>query len=308
MNKKPEWLKKIVNLPDINANIKAFGGHKQTVPYLWTAEQETHFAFEIMIILNGTQHTDFYSIEYDFVEDDIILIPPGTAHENSCKSKNGMEYFCVHFDIDDPCIQQKLLMYCPILLRKENQAYENIKSILYSYIELLNCEEFTLKEKLIVKKLLIELVICLLDYANYEQVKIETSDNSSLILAKSIADTIQINFRKFTECPNDDNRFLLSMDYIADSLNISESTMLKTFKKVYFLSPKNYLDQLRYNESKFLLHQPKLSIGEIAEIIGYQNASHFSRQFKKWSKFSPKEYRQLNVEIAQSNFTSRYTK
>lgn len=294
MNEKPEWLKKITNLPEINLNMKFFGGHQQKVTFGWIAKRETHFAFEIMIILEGVQHTDFDSRSYDFFEEDIILIPPGTSHENSCTSKDGMRYFCVHFDIDDPEIQQNLLMYCPIKLRKDNIVFTKIKEILESYVGLLEQEKFCLREKLLVERLLIELVICLLDYTTYEQQKMEASDNSSLVLAKSIADTIQKNFRTFTEYPLEENRSLLAMNLVSEAMNISESTMLKVFKKVYSVSPKHYLDQLRYNESKFLLHQPNLSISEIAEIIGYQNLSHFSRQFKKWGNMSPKEYRELN--------------
>lgn len=294
MNEKPEWLKKIANLPEIDMNMKFFGGHQQKVPFGWVAERETHFAFEIMIILEGTQRTEFEGRSYDFVEGDIILIPPGTSHENSCVSKEGMRYFCVHFDIDDPGIQQNLLMYCPIKLSKDNDFFQEIERVLYTYIKLLEKDDFSLREKLLVEKLLIELVLSLLDYATFEQEKMATSDNSTLVLAKSIADTIQQNFRSFTEYPLEENRQLISMNYIAASLNISESTMLKVFRKVYSVSPKRYLDQLRYNQSKFLLHQPKLSVNEIAEIIGYQNLSHFSRQFKKWSNLSPKEYREAN--------------
>ena len=294
MNEKPEWLKKIANLPEIDMNMKFFGGHQQKVPFGWVAERETHFAFEIMIILEGTQRTEFEGRSYDFVEGDIILIPPGTSHENSCVSKEGMRYFCVHFDIDDPGIQQNLLMYCPIKLSKDNDFFQEIERVLYTYIKLLEKDDFSLREKLLIEKLLIELVLSLLDYATFEQEKMATSDNSTLVLAKSIADTIQQNFRSFTEYPLEENRQLISMNYIAASLNISESTMLKVFRKVYSVSPKKYLDQLRYNQSKFLLHQPKLSVNEIAEIIGYQNLSHFSRQFKKWSNLSPKEYREAN--------------
>ncbi|MGG5373210.1 AraC family transcriptional regulator [Enterococcus sp. AZ196] len=301
MNENPEWLNKIVTLPEINTNIKLFGGHKQRVEYPWIAERETHFSFEVMIILEGVQHTSFSGRAYDFSAESIVLIPPGTSHENSCASNEGLKYFCAHFDIDDPSIQQTLLMYCPILLRKENEAYGEIARILHTYVELLDNESFSLKEKLIVEKLLIELVIALLDYANYEKIKMESSDNSSLVLAKAIADTIQQNFRKFTKYPTEENRYLLSMNYVAANLNISESTMLKVLKKVYGVSPKKYLDQLRYNESKFLLHQPNLSISEIAEVVGYQNLSHFSRQFKTWCNASPNEYRHLNHKNSKIN-------
>lgn len=295
LNEKPKWLEEIVNLPDINTNIKFFGGHEQRVPFEWSAEQETHFAFEIMMIIEGVQRTYFEGRVNDYQKGDIILIPPGTAHENHCYSRTGMEYFCVHFDIDDPTVQQQLLMYCPILLQKDNPCFEAIEKTLSTFIGLLKIGEYTIKDKLLVERLLIELVSDLFEYAEKEKVKIEQSDHTSLVLARSIADTIQDNFKKYTEYPKPENLSLLSMHQVADSLSISKSTMLKVFKKVYSISPKQYLDQLKYNEAKMLLHQPKLSIGEISEIIGYQNIAHFSRQFKKWSGHSPKAYKaQLN--------------
>lgn len=152
-------------------------------------------------------------------------------------------------------------------------------------------KNYTVKDKLLVQQMLIELLSHLLEYTEEEKVKIDQSDNTSLILAKTIAETIQTNFKKYTETPDNENRLLLSINEVADSLNVSKSTMLKVFRKVYATSPKQYLDQLKYNEAKFLLHQPKLSIAEVSETIGYQNPSHFTRQFKNWSGQSPKEYR-----------------
>lgn len=296
MNKKPKWLESIVNLPDIDINIKSFGGHKQVVSYPWSVETETHFVFEVMLIIDGEQKTSFEGFTTYSKKDSIMLIPPGMAHTNSCESVFGLSYFCLHFDISDPSIQKALLMYCPISLDSNNEYFNEIKHVLYHYVDLLEKNEFSLKDKLYVEKLLIELILSLVNYADCEHEKIVVGDQTSLVLAKQIGSSIQGNFRKFTQEPTEDNRFLLSIPYVAKNLGISESMMLKEFKKVYFISPKNYLDKLRFNEAQFLLQQPKLSINEISEIVGYQNVSHFSRQFKKWSGYSPNNYKK---EIAE---------
>ena len=292
MHPNPEWLTKLPNLPEINDNIKFFGGHQQSVKYNWSVDWECHHAFEIMLIVSGVQQTKLRNREYVFKAEDIILIPPGLDHKNSCISKEGLTYFCVHFDIDNSEIQHHLLKNFNILLNRESPAYGKIKKILYAYIDLLHLKNYSLKQQLIVEKLFFELTIALIDYADYVNNQVKDSSNDILILAKTIADTIQYRFRKFTSDPMDRYRNLLSLEDIAFSLNISESTMLKTFKKVYFISPKQYIDQLRYNESKYLLSQHSLKISNISEIVGYQNVSHFSRQFKSWSHLSPREYRQ----------------
>lgn len=299
MNEVPEWLEKITNLPNIDNNIRTFGGHKRWVPKGWSIPTETHFAFEIIMIVSGTQKTVFEGRSMKFQAGDIVLIPPGTVHENFCVSEEGMEYFCVHFDIDDPKIQQKILMYCPILLEHGNSVFPQIEAIIRNYIQLLDEESFSIQEKLNVEINLLKLVLSLVNYAKEVEIQIDHSDNTSLILAKTIAETIQKNFRLFTREPKSANEYLLSMEFVANSLNISKSTMLKAFKKVYSISPKKYLDQIKYNEAKFLLHQPKVSINEISEVLGYKNASHFSRQFKSWSQISPKDYRQTASQMGK---------
>ncbi len=79
----------------------------------------------------------------------------------------------------------------------------------------------------------------------------------------------------------------LTIKYIANQLNISTGYLLVNFKSVYNISPKSYLNQLKFNEAKILLGQPTISLSEISERIGYRNVSHFSRQFKLWVESAP---------------------
>lgn len=289
MHPTPNWLKTIPKLPEFNDNIKLFGGHKQKVAAGWSVDWERHFAFEILFIIEGVQHTELSTHHFDFKEGDILLFPPGLLHRNSCHLGDGLSYFCVHFDIDNPELQRKLITNCSILLNKDNAAHIQIRKTLQEYIKIIDKQEFSLQDKFTIEKLLLELIIHLISYSDCESS--QQSGDNHLILAKMIAETIKSNFVKYTHQPVDEGRKLLSLSHVARSLNISESTMLKTFKKMYFISPKQFLNQLKFNEAKYLLNQPEMSIQEIAECIGYQDVSHFSRQFKNWYGKSPSEYR-----------------
>lgn len=293
MNPTPDWLKKLTNLPELDSYIRTFGGHKQAVTKGWSAPLETHFAFEIIMIISGSQTTRFSGMTISATTGDIMLIPPGIPHENLCDDPLGLEYFCLHFDIGDPSIQHELLMYCPIMLSKTAQSFPSISSTLLTFISLLDKSSFTLQDKLQVEISLFQLIYFLLDYSNENKQVLDTSSSSTLVSARLIAETIRRNFRAYTQEPTSENSSLLSIAEIAKQMNMSQSTMLTIFKKVYSISPKQYLDQIKFNEAKFLLQQPQLSIAEITEIIGYQNASHFSRQFKFWSGLSPKNYQEM---------------
>lgn len=293
MHPTPDWLKKLIKFPDIDDNIKFFGGHKQTVAKNWEVQWEKHLAFEIIYIIDGEQYTEFETFTTTFKKDSIILIPPGTLHKNSCKNARGLSYFCIHFNIDYPESQQKIMLNCPLELDKNNAAYSKIEEIIQHYVHLLNQKKFDTKGRLLVEKLMIDLIIALIEYADTVEENMQQSDIAYITQAKLIADTIKNNFRIYTETCQVNNLSLLSLTTIAKKLNISDSTMLKAFKKVYHITPKQYLDQLRCNEAKYLLNQQQLSINEIAERIGYQSASHFSRQFKYWTNYAPNMYRKM---------------
>ena len=55
-----------------------------------------------------------------------------------------------------------------------------------------------------------------------------------------------------------------------------------------------YFNKLRMETASRLIMQGKLSIGEIAEKVGYQNQSKFGAAFKKHFGKSPLEYKRLS--------------
>ncbi|MGG1519708.1 AraC family transcriptional regulator [Paenibacillus oryzisoli] len=44
-------------------------------------------------------------------------------------------------------------------------------------------------------------------------------------------------------------------------------------------------------EAKWQLLNSALSIESLASLLGYQDTTHFSRQFKRWSGLTPSEFR-----------------
>ena len=54
-----------------------------------------------------------------------------------------------------------------------------------------------------------------------------------------------------------------------------------------------YLTELRITEAQNLLHNSNYSLEEIASLVGFKDYFYFSKVFKKYCKYSPKEYRTL---------------
>ncbi|CBZ03083.1 AraC family transcriptional regulator [Clostridium botulinum] len=291
MNK--NWLDEVKKLPSVDSNIRFFGGHKHSVEKSWSVSEEYHYAFEILIVLDGKQLTKANQHEYTINKNEIILIPPGYRHTNTCISKEGMTYFCAHFDIDEPQIHHDLICYCNFIFTEENEIHPHLKNILIKWINLLNADTSSILTKLQTEIILIELITELLKYCEIKRVLDVESNDSRLYYARCISEKIRQNFREFSLNPSEDKLETLTIKYIANQLNISTGYLLVNFKSVYNISPKNYLSQLKFNEAKILLGQPTITLSEISERIGYRNVSHFSRQFKLWSGISPYEFRNI---------------
>ncbi|WP_241243140.1 AraC family transcriptional regulator [Paenibacillus whitsoniae] len=78
---------------------------------------------------------------------------------------------------------------------------------------------------------------------------------------------------------------------IAKELNMSRSQCSKLFARVYGLSPRQYMSQQKLKLAKELLVTTHLPMADIAERLGFQSASHFSRQFRRWTGQSPSEFK-----------------
>lgn len=78
---------------------------------------------------------------------------------------------------------------------------------------------------------------------------------------------------------------------VAKEMNLSRSQCSKLFSKVYGLSPRQYVSQQKLKLAKELLVTTHLPMTDIAEKLGFQSASHFSRQFRRWTGQSPSEFK-----------------
>lgn len=78
-----------------------------------------------------------------------------------------------------------------------------------------------------------------------------------------------------------------SMDQYANSLHISLSSLNDLCQKLVGSSAKQFLLELKIAEAKRLLVYSQLSISNIAYHLGFEDASYFSRIFKKKVILSP---------------------
>ncbi len=84
----------------------------------------------------------------------------------------------------------------------------------------------------------------------------------------------------------------LSLQEIADMLEVSTGYLSRIFKQYTGLSFTDYLKKIRITESIKLMNSSSLKIYEVAQQVGYSSQHYFCYAFKKVLGISPSEYRQ----------------
>ena len=83
----------------------------------------------------------------------------------------------------------------------------------------------------------------------------------------------------------------LSLDYLAEKLNISSRNLSRRFQKATGYTTMKYVHKQRLQIAKQLLTGSALSIDQIAQQVGFSSASVFGRGFKAEYEKSPLQYR-----------------
>lgn len=88
----------------------------------------------------------------------------------------------------------------------------------------------------------------------------------------------------------------INIEEYAQSRHTSISLFMRNFKKVYGVSPKQYILNIRMNNAQNLLESTDYTVAEIAAIVGYDNALYFSRIYHKQKGQAPSDYRKKMKE------------
>ena len=90
---------------------------------------------------------------------------------------------------------------------------------------------------------------------------------------------------------NDNYSEKITLEFLAEKFFIDKYHLCRIFKKETGSTVVDFLNQKRTGEAEVLLRTSKMSVGEIATSVGFQNQQYFGLTFKKYYGVSPKEYR-----------------
>ena len=120
----------------------------------------------------------------------------------------------------------------------------------------------------------------LLYYSNCLRYERETDAPGHDLRIKDAVDYIHCNFRSEQ----------IEISFLADMAMVSEAYFRKLFKKIYRVSPKQYIINLRLETATQLLESKLYSVTEVSERSGFSDPKYFCKLFKNRYGCSPKRF------------------
>lgn len=267
----------------LDMDIAVWKHSRYTPPYL-----HSHDYFEIVCVMEGKAvHRIDEKIEIIMTEGDICILPDKTKHSVEVMADDGI--------VINVMLKKSTFRYTFFdVLSADNMLSQFFQDALYGnmdtaylYFKTGNDEEIRLCiEKLFLEyynhrryydKVLKSQVICFFTYLlrGYEQYFVPGDNRLELEIFKYLKN----NFMDAT------------LESAAKYFNYSPAYFSRMIRKFTGQTFSELMKKYRMDMACRLLRESNMQVGQICEIVGYNNLEHFNRQFKKMFQKSPTQYR-----------------
>jgi AraC-like DNA-binding protein len=261
----------------------------------WSMEPNIHENYEMVYMKKGFAVFEIAGQPVTLGPNDIVIIKPLQYHKFTVKSESGCEFIVLNFTfenrIDGEFSQIPLEDFLNFVSSKETGPY--IKMKVSQKNEIIVLMNRIIKEResnepgseFLNYLLILELFVLLSRALKMEWENSIKSKSPKLKELIEIAENyIHTNFERN-----------ISLGDIAKYVFLSPSYFTRAFKEETGMSPINYLIKVRINRARELLEDTGLKISDIALSVGFSNQQRFNEMFKKYTNYTPLQYRKMQI-------------
>lgn len=258
----------------------------------WEYGLHKHNFYELIYVEEGSGEHILNDVSHSFSKDDVFLLTPNDAHEFVFAEKVKFIYlkfteqvFLEKLSVNKKTYWEEALRN--VLLQFENKNSNIIcciedKKHIFSLLQIM-LYEFT-NNSLFNYEAILELfgAVMIIITRNINQQKtVSIGFDKNIEKINNILTYIRINAvdNSKMDIKNMANYFLMSPNYISIFV-----------KKHSGLSIQKHIMQTKIKSAEKLLKQQRFAISEIAEKLGFNDASHFNKFFKKYKGANPSDF------------------
>ncbi|HUQ82842.1 MAG TPA: AraC family transcriptional regulator [Gemmatimonadaceae bacterium] len=89
----------------------------------------------------------------------------------------------------------------------------------------------------------------------------------------------------------------LDVGALARELGCSAAYLSRLFQRTFGFSPRSYLIRRRCERARLLLTRDDAPVAGVAAALGFHDASHFARHFRRQCGTSPQRFRQMHAQV-----------
>lgn len=247
----------ITKITRILERSNCIGWHMENIYY----EDE----YVLTIILDGETSYQMNQNVYSVKKNDILLFSPKVCRSGKTSTTNPWSFIHIVFRMqtNDPALS---LINQPMKLWENGNDFirQKFKEVARAWtsqdpLHLVKCQ-------LLTTEILYDLFLSDMPFQ-------KIAHSKQVAKAREI---IQDNFRSD-----------LSVEELAESLDLSVSYFRRLFKEAYGYSPMQYIMSLRIENAKNLLLSGEVNVTEAAQLSGFDDIYYFSTLFKKKTGYTP---------------------
>ena len=246
----------------------------------------THEFPEITFIIDGKSEQIINGKKYSVKKGNIVILNKGDLHEeHSDKEEPLKQCSCMLDNVFLKDLEDNKIIardVCPIIdcSKYYSEIIDIFKECYYDEIS-----ENTYRYEM--AKLNIEKIF----YYIYREIDKPAQEEE---IKSRLADTVKEYIDKHY---NEE----ISLEELSNIFFVSSYHIVHEMKKIFGMSPINYLISRRIGEAqRMLLHSHK-TVSEISMIVGYENVNYFNKIFTKKTGIAPGKFREMYVSKGNGN-------
>lgn len=252
-------------------------GIESRVPNLFVVERNKNMkCCEIFCVFSGKGKLVFRGRTYRLEKNQIVVLPAGESHAYTSDDKDPLGMSWVEFYGGD-----------------SNRLTRHIVNVQGPVIEGAVFADTCAAVGILQQKLMID------EKQNVSpevyHILFGILKNEERYLMSEILQDVKKNFMRAEAFIDAHLKDKITNRQLAEVCGISVPYFIQQFKKIYRMTPQEYVMRRRVRKGRNLLINTRLSVDEIADSLGFCNASHFIRRFKEAEGMTPVQYRDAYV-------------